>query len=297
MVVRLGDMHRRFGRLGPSLALLAAIGCDPAADPSSESAIRTLDSGDLAQSLDAGTVVLDVRDRADFDAGHIAGATWLDPSSLRATVDEIEGQVVPRSEAEAVFGAAGLSPDEPIVIAGADNGTGPARVAWTLRYYGHTGPVSLLDGGMQAWLDQDGSVTTDAPARGATGYVGEATREPLRVDQAWVLEHLDDEDVAIFDVRTTEEYDAGHIPDAVHVDWTTNVGADGLFVDAEQVRTLHGEPDAATLVVYCRTGSRASVSWALLRAAGYDDVRLYDGSWTEWGSDPDTPKDTAPSRP
>jgi len=56
------------------------------------------------------------------------------------------------------------------------------------------------------------------------------------------------------------------------------------------VRRLHGDPGADTLVVYCRTGSRAAVSWALLREAGYDDVRLYDGSWSEQGSDPSAPK-------
>lgn len=276
-------------RLGlPSFTMLwLALGCSAVESPApSEIALATvvdLDPG-------ASAVVVDIRARAEFDAGHIEGARWLDPGALRATVDGTEGQVASRAAAEAVFGEAGLDFDDELVITGADNGTDPARVAWTLRLYGHQGPVSLLDGGMQAWAAAERAVVTEASASPVIGYAGGETRERLRVDQAWMLAHLDAADVVIFDVRSLEEYVEGHIPGAINVDWTRNVGAEGSFIDADAVRRLHGDPEVATLVVYCRTGSRAAVSWALLREAGYEDVRLYDGSWSEWGSDPSTPK-------
>lgn len=281
---------RSFLRVALSATLLCHAACDPAA-PAEPESLRTVDVTELAAELEQGTVVLDVRDRAEFDAGHVPGATWLDPSTLRTTAEDVEGQVVPRSTAETIFGEAGLDATDSIVVTGAANDTSPARVAWTLSYYGHEGSVALLDGGMEAWAAAEREEVTDEAPRGTTGYLGREIRETLRVDKAWMLDHLDDDGVAIFDVRTPEEYAEGHIPGALNVDWTTNLSPEGTFLDASEVRELHADPSAGTLVVYCRTGSRAAVSWALLSAAGYEDVRLYDGSWAEWDSDPDTPKE------
>ena len=284
---RCRNLQRRdSARRGAAALLLALAGCGSSEAMNESDVVRIIGADEAA----AADHVLDARESDSFQEGHIEGACSVDPSRLRSVIDGIEGQVPLREVVWEVLGEAGLEADDTVVITDVDNGTDPARIAWTLRHYGHRGDVILLDGGMDAYAAAGlPVVTTDAAE--PTAYQGGATREELRVDKDWMLDHLDDGNVAIFDVRAPDEYTSGHIPGAINVDWEETKNADGSFKTSEEIRALHGDPGARTLVVYCRTGSRAAVSWAMLTRAGYSDVRLYDGSWAEWGNDDDTPKE------
>lgn len=252
------------------------------------------DSATLRTGVRPDVQVVDVRSLEAYAAGHVPGSVHLDRMGLRATVNGISGQAVARPVAVDILEAAGVEPTMDLVFVGAENDTSTARVAWTLALFGAS-RVSLLDGGFAAWRAEGGEVSTEAFGPSSTSWASTTTRENLRVDKAWMLENHDDPDIRVYDVRSPSEFAAGHIPGATNVNWTNNLRPEGRFDSLSSVRTRHGDPtEAETLVVYCQSGARASVSWALLVAAGYDDVRLYDGSWNEWGTDPDTPKAVGP---
>lgn len=234
-------------------------------------------------------VILDTRSDALFAMGHVPGAVRIDPGALRAMADGVPGQVAPEADSRAVFEAAGITPGVAVVAYDTGNTTNPARVLWTLGYYGHEGPLWMLDGGSDQWSADGRELETEATPPAASTYATTVTPQ-LRVDEQWVLDHLDDPTVTLFDARSSGEYDGGHIPGAISVDWNRNLGNDGLFLSPDELRPLYGDPPASqTLVTYCQTGSRASVDWLALAWLGYADVRIYDGSWAEWSADPTNP--------
>ncbi len=235
--------------------------------------------------------IVDVRSASAYAAGHITGSVHMNASALRTTVDGVPSQVVARSTAEAYFDAAGLKSNAHLVLVGPSNDTGTSRALWTIAYYGATGTVSLLDGGYAAWTASGLDESTDDTTTAGT-WGGDPTVEMLRVDKEWLLMHYQDADLEIFDVRSPGEFANGHIPGAYNANWTGNLNGSGLFKSLEDMRTYNNNPSAQTLVVYCQSGARASVGWAVLKALGYEDVRLYDGSWNEWGADSATPKET-----
>lgn len=248
----------------------------------------------LAGGLDApGRVILDLRGQAEYDAGHVPGARRFDGGLIRATVDGIPGQVADRAAVAAALGAVGVSAESEVIAYDDGDGLGAARLVWTLRYYG-VGSSRALDGGWTGWSagGWPQSAAAESP-EAATLTLAEGDPR-LRVDAAWIVARMAEPGLALVDARTVEEYDAGHLPGAVLVPWPENKGADDLFLADAPLRARYeaaGILEAETVVVYCQTGSRASVGWLGLALLDHPDVRLYDGSWAEWGSDPGLPKE------
>jgi thiosulfate/3-mercaptopyruvate sulfurtransferase len=254
-----------------------------------------------------GLVVAEVDENPDlYDEGHIPGAVKL--HWREDLQDPVERDVVDRRTFEALLGERGIVNDTTVVLYGDKNNWFAAYAYWYLKVYGH-GDVRILDGGRQKWIDEVRELTAAVPRPTPVTYTAQERDESIRAYRDQVLGELGDAGRALVDVRSPAEYSgeliappgyeqegaqrAGHIPTAKSIPWASAVLDDGTFRSADELRTLYGRkgvtPDKA-VTAYCRIGERSAHTWFVLRELlGYEDVRNYDGSWTEWGNLVDVP--------
>ncbi len=262
----------------------------------------------LAEQLgEDGLVVAEVDENPDlYEEGHIPGAVklhWRDDLQ-----DPVERDIVDRETFELVLGARGIGNSTTVVLYGDKNNWFAAYAYWYLKVYGHA-DVRILDGGRQKWIDEQRELTTDVPSPAAQTYSAKERDETIRAYRDQVREWLEAGGVSLVDVRSPGEYAgeliappgyeqegaqrAGHIPTAVSIPWASAVRDDGTFKGADELRELYetrGVTPAQPVTAYCRIGERSAHTWFVLRELlGYEDVRNYDGSWTEWGNLVDVP--------
>ncbi len=256
---------------------------------------------------DEDLVVAEVDENPDlYDEGHIPGAVKLHwKEDLQ---DPVERDVVDKSTFERLLGSRGVGNDTAVVLYGDKNNWFAAYAYWYLKIYGHR-DVRILDGGRQKWIDEGRDLSTDVPSPEAKSYTASERDESIRTYRDDVRAALDDAGQALVDVRSPAEYAgdliappgyeqegaqrAGHIPTASSIPWASAVRDDGTFKAADELRELYAgkgiTPDKEILA-YCRIGERSAHTWFVLRELlGYERVRNYDGSWTEWGNLVDVP--------
>jgi thiosulfate/3-mercaptopyruvate sulfurtransferase len=262
----------------------------------------------LAEHLrDDGIVVAEVDENPDlYDEGHIPGAFKL--HWREDLQDPVERDLIEKEQFERLFGGLGISNSDTLVVYGDKNNWFAAFAYWYLKIYGHE-DVRILDGGRQKWIDEGRELTTDTPQPAQASYTARERDESIRAYRDAVRETIGEPTKALVDVRSPQEYAgdliappgyeqegaqrAGHIPTAQSIPWAQAVRDDGTFKSAEELRELYGSkgvtPDTG-VTAYCRIGERSAHTWFVLRELlGYEDVRNYDGSWTEWGNLVDVP--------
>jgi thiosulfate/3-mercaptopyruvate sulfurtransferase len=262
----------------------------------------------LAEHLgDEGLVVAEVDESPElYDEGHIPGAVklhWRDDLQ-----DPVERDIVSREVFEQLLGERGIGNDTIVVLYGDKNNWFAAYAYWYLKIYGHN-DIRILDGGRQKWIEEGRETTTDLPSPAAAQYSASERDESIRAFRDDVRSWIGEGDRALVDVRSPGEFAgdliappgyeqegaqrAGHIPSAASIPWASAVADDGTFKSADELRELYGgkgvTPDKQ-VTAYCRIGERSAHTWFVLRELlGYENVRNYDGSWTEWGNLVDVP--------
>ncbi len=251
---------------------------------------------------DASVSVVEVNVDTDLYAqGHVPGAVgWSWRTQL---CDTVRRDILSKADLEALLSSSGISPDSTIVLYGDSNNWFAAWAFWQLKVYGHS-DVRMMDGGRKKWEAEGRSMTTDAPSVTPATYTAQEADNSLRAFLPEVQEQVAAGAVELVDVRSPAEYSGeilappglpetcqrgGHIPGASNIPWGMAVNdEDGTFKSRDELAEVYGQRGITgdkPIIAYCRIGERSSHSWFVLKyLLGYDNVKNYDGSWTEWGN-------------
>jgi thiosulfate/3-mercaptopyruvate sulfurtransferase len=240
-----------------------------------------------------------------YAEAHIPGAIGFDWK--RELQDQVKRDFLGPEEFGALIGSRGISNDHTVVLYGDRNNWFAAYTYWYFLYYGHDN-VRLMNGPRDKWSAEGRETTDEVPSYPATTFNATGPDESIRARRDEVRQALESA-TELVDVRSPQEYSgeliamagyeqegaqrAGHLPGAASIPWAQAVNEDGTFKSADELRELYsskGVLDGDPIIAYCRIGERSAHTWFVLRELlGHDDVKNYDGSWTEWGNLVDVP--------
>jgi len=237
-------------------------------------------------------------DTAAYGTGHVQGAVGVNWTTQLG--DPIRRDIPSKEAWAKLLSDSGVGPDTRIIFYGDNNNWFAAFAYWVSKIYGHQN-AALMNGGRKKWELENRPLTTDASSQGSANY---PAREPDLKYRAFLRDVLNrSSGTALVDVRSPAEFNgeviappgmtetaqrAGHVPGAANIPWAQAANEDGTFKSPEELRQLYankGVTGSQDVMAYCRIGERSSHTWFVLKELlGFNNVKNYDGSWTEYGS-------------
>jgi thiosulfate/3-mercaptopyruvate sulfurtransferase len=241
-----------------------------------------------------------------YAEAHIPGAIGFDWQ--KDLQDQTKRDFLDAKSFGELMGSRGISNDHTVVLYGDRNNWFAAYTYWYFKYYGHD-KVKLVNGPREKWIGEDRETSTEVPSYEPTTFEAKEPDDSIRAKRDEVRAALDSS-TRLVDVRSPQEYSGeliamtgyeqegaqrgGHIPGAASVPWAKAVGEDGTFLSKDELEQLYTDAGVIgadePVIAYCRIGERSAHTWFVLHELlGKDDVKNYDGSWTEWGNLVDVP--------
>ena len=246
-------------------------------------------------------LIVDLSKQAQYAQAHIPGAVFLDYGYIVGASNPVMGLLPDEDQFSQALSSIGFSEDKHIVAYDEEGGGKAARLIWTLHAAGFY-KTSLLNGGLISWYREQHPLSADSVPIRPRDYEARFTDMDVVADADYIKQQLERDDFGLLDARSLEEYTGarryaargGHIPGAKRFEWTQGMDADHNYrllpVDTLKPQLAElGLSDDKEIVVYCQTHHRSALSYLMLKYLGYERVRGYPGSWSDWGNRNNTP--------
>ena len=233
-------------------------------------------------------LLIDTRSYKEYAEGHIPGAVNLDLFAFHWIDTSKEGLESFNAQTQKILSFVGVTNEKKVIFYDDVSGMLAARGVWMLMYFSHP-QVMMLDGGIQKWKNENLPLETKPNPNMPSKFSGKINHE-LIAGYEFINENLDN--LKIIDARSKEEYEGslvraargGHIPNSMNIDWNENITDNGIMKNDDDLSKLYNIPKDASIVTYCQGAYRAANTFIALKKIGFKNVKVYLGSWGEWGN-------------
>ena len=246
-------------------------------------------TSELESQLEQSTLlVIDTRSFKEYSEGHVPGSVNLDLFAFHWVDTTKQGIQNFNKQAEMIFSFVGINSEKKVIFYDNVSGMLAARGVWMLEYFSHP-DVQMLDGGMKKWKNENRPIEKKQNPSQPSKFSGKINPEIIS-SYEFILNNIDT--LKIIDARSDEEFNgtivraaqSGHIPKSINIDWNLNINSDGTFKSADELSKLYQIPKDSAIVTYCQGAYRAANTFLALKKLGFKNVRVYLGSWGEWGN-------------
>jgi thiosulfate/3-mercaptopyruvate sulfurtransferase len=240
--------------------------------------------------------IVDLRSQEEYDKGHIKNAVHLNFKEI--TGDEIVKRSLPPENTPDILGNLGIDKNSCVIAYDDDSSHYAARFFWILEYFSHM-KAAIVNGGYKKWLIENRELTRLEPIIKRKIFKSQPDSDKIASSE-YILKNISNPGVVLLDVRSPEEYTGekirakrgGHIPGAVNIEWKKSMNDDHTFKHPLELNDMfkkQGVTKDKEIITYCQLAVRASHTYFTLKMLGYPKVRVYNGSWGEWGNETDLP--------